>query len=224
MEIKMKLIIWIFLIFVTTVFSGREEDFSSKKNENNSRKHHSRKSESENNDMADVGTNWNVKNNMDNDFESAFGSGRSISKYKHMKARAYNAKGKFQSRGTRGYGMVSSESSQFLIEETLDKYGRPKPIKSKFKTRGKKKKYSKKIVHNQFDIKGRLFEGRKYKQTGDYQANGTHVYINMRNENEMDNKLKSNLNSNGRHDKNFSVIIDTQNNQERNQHMAIFNS
>ncbi|CAH8555010.1 unnamed protein product [Schistosoma margrebowiei] len=185
----MKLMIWIFLIFVTTV-SSQEVAVSSKVDERNFKKDDEKRSTLTENDNSEDESKSNSRKSMGHGLETAIGSGRFKYKYKRMKAKGIDAKGKFRSRGVRGYGMISSEYSQFLIEENLDKYGHAKPIKSKFKTYGKKKKYSKKLVDDQFDTKGNLIEQRKYKQTGNYQANGTHLYIDLQAQKERDEKWK----------------------------------
>ncbi|CAH8497682.1 unnamed protein product [Schistosoma turkestanicum] len=105
--------------------------------------------------------------------------GRSRSRYKYKNRKHIVARGKFRSRGIGRYGIVSSETTNFEIEGKFDRYGRKRPTKSKFKTRGKEKKYSKKIVDNQFDIKGGLIQERKHRRSGDYQANGSHIYIDV---------------------------------------------
>ncbi|CAH8497664.1 unnamed protein product [Schistosoma turkestanicum] len=105
--------------------------------------------------------------------------GRSRSRYKYKNRKHIVARGKFRSRGIGRYGIVSSETTNFEIEGKFDRYGRKRPTKSKFKTRGKEKKYSKKIVDNQFDIKGGLIQERKHRHAGDYQANGSHIYIDV---------------------------------------------
>ncbi|TNN05347.1 hypothetical protein EWB00_009326 [Schistosoma japonicum] len=55
-----------------------------------------------------------------------------------------------------------------------------KPTNSKFKTRGKEKKYSRRINDNRFDIKGDLYERRQHVGIGDYQANGTHISVMLK--------------------------------------------
>ncbi|CAI2727907.1 unnamed protein product [Schistosoma spindalis] len=201
--------IWIFSIFVTTVFSQNEVQFGLRDgSETNKHESNQRRTLDENDNSKDE-SRWNRRNSMGNGLETDIGSGRFKYKYKRMKAKGIDAKGKFRSRGVRGYGMVSSESSQFLIEESLDKYGRAKPIKSKFKTYGKKKKYSKKIVDDQFDTKGNLIEERKYKQTGNYQANGTHLYIDLQTQKELDEKWRLTTNNSERQNENSSTSVDT---------------
>ncbi|CAH8557213.1 unnamed protein product [Schistosoma bovis] len=207
MEINMKLMIWIFLIFVTTVFSQIREEVGSNDDNRNFKKDESKRRTLDESDNSEDESRWNRRNSMEDGLETAIGSGRFKYKYKRMKAKGIDAKGKFRSRGVRGYGMISSESSQFLIEENLDKYGRAKPIKSKFKTYGKKKKYSKKIVDDQFDTKGNLIEERKYKHTGNYQANGTHLYIDLQTQKERDEKWRLATNNNERQDNSSSEKV-----------------
>ncbi|CAH8541636.1 unnamed protein product [Schistosoma intercalatum] len=204
MEINMKLMIWIFLIFVTTVFSQDRVEFASNDDNRNFKMNENKRSTLDENDNSEDASRSNNRKSMENGLETAIGSGRFKYKYKRMKAKGIDAKGKFRSRGVRGYGMISSEYSQFLIEENLDKYGRAKPIKSKFKTYGKKKKYSKKLVDDQFDTKGSLIEQRKYKQTGNYQANGTHLYIDLQAQKERDEKWKLSTNNRERQDNSSS--------------------
>ncbi|CAH8554055.1 unnamed protein product [Schistosoma curassoni] len=208
MKINMKLMIWIFLIFVATVFSQDGVEVGSRDSNRSFKKDENRRSTLDENDNSEDESRSNRRKSMENGLETVIGSGRFKYKYKRMKAKGIDAKGKFRSRGVKGYGMISSESSQFLIEENLDKYGRAKPIKSKFKTYGKKKKYSKKIVDDQFDTKGNLIEERKYKHTGNYQANGTHLYIDLQTQKERDEKWRLRTNNNERKDNSSSGKVD----------------
>nr|CAX70728.1 hypothetical protein [Schistosoma japonicum] len=107
--------------------------------------------------------------------ESMFGSFSSRSQFK--KERDFNARGKFRSRGIGRYGAMSSESTNYVIEGMIDRYGRRRPTNSKFKTLGKEKKYSRRINDNRFDIKGGLYERRQHVGIGDYQANGTQISL-----------------------------------------------
>ncbi|VDP44346.1 unnamed protein product [Schistosoma margrebowiei] len=218
----MKLMIWIFFIFVTTVFSQDGVEFGSDDDKRNFKKDENRRHTSTENDNSEDESRSNNRKSMANGLETAIGSGRFKYKYKRMKAKGLEAKGKFRSRGVRGYGMISSEYSQFLIEENLDKYGRAKPIKSKFKTYGKKKKYSKKLVDDQFDTKGNLIEQRKYKQTGNYQANGTHLYIDLQAQKERDEKWKLTTKNEQRRDNSSSGRVDGHKN--RHDEMKIVHS
>ncbi|KAK4471066.1 hypothetical protein MN116_000577 [Schistosoma mekongi] len=109
---------------------------------------------------------------------SMFGS--STSRYRYRKRRDFNAKGKFRSRGIGRYGIMSSETTHYIIEGKFDRYGRRRPTKSKFKTRGKEKKYSRRINDNRFDIKGGLYERRQHEGMGDYQANGSFINVKLR--------------------------------------------
>ncbi|KAH8876675.1 hypothetical protein KSF78_0005020 [Schistosoma japonicum] len=70
-----------------------------------------------------------------------------------------------------------NKSTNYVIEGMIDRYGRRRPTNSKFKTRGKEKKYSRRINDNRFDIKGGLYERRQHVGIGDYQANGTHISV-----------------------------------------------
>ncbi|VDO89607.1 unnamed protein product [Schistosoma margrebowiei] len=169
----MKLMFLIYLIYVTTAQHRihREENTVDDKR---------KASETENKrSTSETGSEFNRRNSGQTGLETATMTGTSRSQYKHRKQGQVKAIGKFRSRGMGRYGLVSSESTYYVIEGKFDRYGRKRPTKSNFKTRGKEKKYSKKIVDNQFDIKGGLIEERKYKRTGDYQANGTHVYIDL---------------------------------------------
>ncbi|KAH8876679.1 hypothetical protein KSF78_0005020 [Schistosoma japonicum] len=107
--------------------------------------------------------------------ETMFGT--SSSRYQFRKERDFNARGKFRSRGIGRYGAMSSESTNYLIEGNIDRYGRRRPTNSKFKTLGKEKKYSRRINDNRFDIKGGLYERRQHVGIGDYQANGTQISL-----------------------------------------------
>nr|CAX70730.1 hypothetical protein [Schistosoma japonicum] len=107
--------------------------------------------------------------------ESMFGS--FSSRYQFRKERDFNARGKSRSRGIGRYGAMSSESTNYVIEGNIDRYGRRRPTNSKFKTLGKEKKYSRRINDNRFDIKGDLYERRQHLGIGDYQANGTHISV-----------------------------------------------
>ncbi|CAH8541251.1 unnamed protein product [Schistosoma intercalatum] len=174
MEIKMKLMFLIYLICVTT--AQNERTHKSESTVDDERK--TRETESERNTI-ETGSDFERRKSGQTGLETVTMTGASRSQYKHRKQGQVKAVGKFRSRGMGRYGLVSSESTYYVIEGKFDRYGRKRPTKSNFKTRGKEKKYSKKIVDNQFDIKGGLIEERKYKRTGDYQANGTHVYIDL---------------------------------------------
>ncbi|CAH8554060.1 unnamed protein product [Schistosoma curassoni] len=173
MEIKMKLMFLIYLIHVTT---AQGQTFRNENTGDDVRK--SRETESERS-TSETGSEFERRKSGQTGLETMTMTGTSRSQYKHRKQGQVKAVGKFRSRGMGRYGLVSSESTYYVIEGKFDRYGRKRPTKSNFKTRGKEKKYSKKIVDNQFDIKGGLIEERKYKRTGDYQANGTHVYIDL---------------------------------------------
>ncbi|CAH8548103.1 unnamed protein product [Schistosoma rodhaini] len=177
MDIKMKLLILILLISSTTAVTAQFGEERQEETNNNVRSRF---------DQTEGRTNTNSKgfgisgsSSGQKGLESSSMRGSSRSHYKHRKYGHLKAKGQFRSRGIGRHGIVSSESTYYVIEGKFDRYGRKRPTKSKFKTRGKEKKYSKKIVDNQFDIKGGLIEERKYKRTGDYQANGTHAYIQV---------------------------------------------
>ncbi|CAH8554174.1 unnamed protein product [Schistosoma bovis] len=157
MEIKMKLMFLIYLIHVTT---AQGQTFRNENTGDDVRK--SRETESERS-TSETGSEFERRKSGQTGLETMTMTGTSRSQYKHRKQGQVKAVGKFRSRGMGKF----------------DRYGRKRPTKSNFKTRGKEKKYSKKIVDNQFDIKGGLIEERKYKRTGDYQANGTHVYIDL---------------------------------------------
>ncbi|VDO80402.1 unnamed protein product [Schistosoma mattheei] len=187
MEIKMKLMFLIYLIHVTTAQQRiqRNEDTvnDERKSSETENERNTRKTESE----------FERRKSGQTGLETATMTGTSRSQYKHRKQGQVKAVGKFRSRGMGRYGLVSSESTYYVIEGKFDRYGRKRPTKSNFKTRGKEKKYSKKIVDNQFDIKGGLIEERKYKRTGDYQANGTHVYIDLQSDRQksLSSKMKT---------------------------------
>ncbi|CAH8533303.1 unnamed protein product [Schistosoma mattheei] len=173
MEIKMKLMFLIYLIYVTT---AQKQTLRNENTVDDER----RTSETENErSTSQTGSEFERRKSGQTGLETVTMTGNSRSQYKHRKQGQVKAVGKFRSRGMGRYGLVSSESTYYVIEGKFDRYGRKRPTKSNFKTRGKEKKYSKKIVDNQFDIKGGLIEERKYKRTGDYQANGTHVYIDL---------------------------------------------
>ncbi|CAH8550777.1 unnamed protein product [Schistosoma guineensis] len=189
MEIKMKLMFLIYLIYVTTAQNERTQ-----RNENtvdDERKTSETESERS---RRETGSEFERRKSGQTGLETVTMTGNSRSQYKHRKQGQVKAVGKFRSRGMGRYGLVSSESTYYVIEGKFDRYGRKRPTKSNFKTRGKEKKYSKKIVDNQFDIKGGLIEERKYKQTGDYQANGTHVYIDLQSERQksLSSRVKQN--------------------------------
>ncbi|CAH8554988.1 unnamed protein product [Schistosoma margrebowiei] len=191
MEIKMKLLFLIYLIHVTTAQEGRtrREEITV----DNQRK--ASESRSERN-TKETGSEFDRRHSGQTGLETAAMTGTSRSQYKHRKQGQVKAVGKFRSRGMGRYGLVSSESTYYVIEGKFDRYGRKRPTKSNFKTRGKEKKYSKKIVDNQFDIKGGLIEERKYKQTGDYQANGTHVYIDLQSDRQKSVSSKTKIEEN----------------------------
>ncbi|CAH8293846.1 unnamed protein product, partial [Schistosoma intercalatum] len=172
-EIKMKLLFLIYLIHVTT---AQGQTFRNENTVDDERK--TRETEHERS-TSETGSELERRKSGQTGLETVTMTGNSRSQYKHRKQGQVKAVGKFRSRGMGRYGLVSSESTYYVIEGKFDRYGRKRPTKSNFKTRGKEKKYSKKIVDNQFDIKGGLIEERKYKRTGDYQANGTHVYIDL---------------------------------------------
>ncbi|CAH8850831.1 unnamed protein product [Trichobilharzia szidati] len=127
----------------------------------------------------------------DRDVETYFISGKSESTYKTKDAGKLRAEGKFRSRGIGRYGTISSEGTKYSIEGTFDRYGRRRPTKSKFKTYGREKRYSKKIVDNRFDINGKVLEERRHRKTGNYEAKGTHARFNVRNEDEKNTKETS---------------------------------
>ncbi|CAH8497656.1 unnamed protein product [Schistosoma turkestanicum] len=190
MEIKMKLKMLIFLSFVTTISTQREEKFKDsnekttvldQKTKNTREKMHGEEHEFDKG--GKVGRNGEI--------EARISTGGIKSKYRRRKTSDLLAKGKFRSRGIKTYGVVSSEYEHFLIEEKLDKYGRAKPVRSKFKNRGKQKKYSKKIADNRFIIQGGLIQEKKHKKYGLYHANGSHVTLSLQLENEKDSNVRA---------------------------------
>uniref|UniRef100_A0A5K4F8S8 Trematode Eggshell Synthesis domain containing protein n=1 Tax=Schistosoma mansoni TaxID=6183 RepID=A0A5K4F8S8_SCHMA len=177
MDIKMKLLILIFLISSTTAETQRFGFESEEQTNNNVGSRFDQTEGRTNTRSREFGIGGSSSGQRG--LEASKMSGSSRSHYKHRKYGHLKAVGKFRSRGLGRHGIVSSESTYYVIEGKFDRYGRKRPTNSKFKTRGKEKKYSKKIVDNQFDIQGGLIEERKYKRTGDYQANGTHAYIQV---------------------------------------------
>ncbi|TNN05342.1 hypothetical protein EWB00_009321 [Schistosoma japonicum] len=141
--------------------------------------------------------------------ETMFGS--STCKYRYTKVKDSNAKGKSRSRGIRKYGKMSSASTEFVIEGKIGKYGHRKPMKSKFKTRGREKKYSRKINDNRFDIKGDLYARHEHEGIGDYEANGSYSTLKLKtkerkgnsNGNKFDSESKSHENSSNRRENIF---------------------
>ncbi|CAH8557189.1 unnamed protein product [Schistosoma bovis] len=196
MEIKIKLMFLIYLIYVTTAQNERTHRENTLDDERKTRETKSERSRRE------TGSEFERRKSGQTGLETVTMTGSSRSQYKHRKQGQVKAVGKFRSRGMGRYGLVSSESTYYVIEGKFDRYGRKRPTKSNFKTRGKEKKYSKKIVDNQFDIKGGLIEERKYKQTGDYQANGTHVYIDVQSERQKSLSSKTKEEEDKRNEKN----------------------
>nr|AAW24780.1 SJCHGC06442 protein [Schistosoma japonicum] len=175
MEVKIKLMILMVILMISMVstqpFPGRNSTSGSQR---------------DNSDLRSMGGSINDKRSADSsrhekngiNTESMFGS--SSSRYQYRKQRDFKAKGKFRSRGIGRYGTMSSESTNYVIEGMIDRYGRRRPINSKFKTRGKEKKYSRRINDNRFDIKGGLYERRQHLGIGDYQANGTQISVTLK--------------------------------------------
>ncbi|TNN04998.1 hypothetical protein EWB00_009899 [Schistosoma japonicum] len=129
-------------------------------------------------------------------------SGTSTSRYQYRKMKDFKARGKSRSRGIGRYGIMSSESTDFVVEGKIGEYGHRKPMKSKFKTRGKEKKYSRKISDNRFDIKGDLYARHQHEGIGDYQASGNYTTLNLKtkerngqsNRNKQNSEFKSHNN------------------------------
>ncbi|XP_018645369.1 Trematode Eggshell Synthesis domain containing protein [Schistosoma mansoni] len=215
MDIKMKLIILIFLISVITVV-GVQFGFEQKTETNHNAGSKLSNSNSRKNSKSKE-LNFDQSGSRQNGLEASKMSGHSRSQYKHKKYGHLKAKGKFRSRGLGRHGIVSSESTYYVIEGKFDRYGRKRPTNSKFKTRGKEKKYSKKIVDNQFDIQGGLIEERKYKRTGDYQANGTHAYIQVGAEQQASSALNVKRSENKHSDKNKEFEFKLSSNDTRKQ-------
>ncbi|CAH8522671.1 unnamed protein product [Heterobilharzia americana] len=134
----------------------------------------------------------------ENDVKSYAVSERSRTSHKSEKAGKLRAKGKLRSRGIGRYGKVSSEGTYFTIAGKFRKYGQKIPTKSKFKTHGKEKKYSKKIVDNRFDIKSKLIEKRRHRKTGGYEAYGKHVRLSLQDSANTNNSLQSRNSESGK--------------------------
>nr|CAX70731.1 hypothetical protein [Schistosoma japonicum] len=175
MEVKIKLMILMVILMIsmvsTQLIPGRNSTSGSQR---------------DNSDLRSMGGTISDKRSEDSsrhekngiNTESMFGS--SSSRYQYKKQRDFKARGKFRSRGIGRYGTMSSESTNYVIEGMIDRYGRRRPTKSKFKTRGKEKKYSRRINDNRFDIKGGLYERRQHVGIGDYQANGSHISVMLK--------------------------------------------
>ncbi|KAH8876678.1 hypothetical protein KSF78_0005020 [Schistosoma japonicum] len=172
MEVKMKLMIFMVILMISMVSTqfvpGRNSTSGSKRDTSESRSQGGSIS-----DKRSADSSRHEKNGINT--ETMFGT--SSSRYQFRKERDFNARGKFRSRGIGRYGAMSSESTNYLIEGNIDRYGRRRPTNSKFKTLGKEKKYSRRINDNRFDIKGGLYERRQHVGIGDYQANGTQISL-----------------------------------------------
>ncbi|CAH8546849.1 unnamed protein product [Heterobilharzia americana] len=112
--------------------------------------------------------------------------GKSSKSRKSRRSGKLSAKGRFRSRGIGRYGTIGSEDNYYVIEGSLDRYGRKRPTRSKFKTKGREKKYKKKIVDNKFSILGKLLDEASHRKMAGYEANGSHSRLNLR-----DKKRKS---------------------------------
>ncbi|CAH8497647.1 unnamed protein product [Schistosoma turkestanicum] len=220
MEIKMKLKMLIFLSFVTTISTQREEKFKDsnekttvlgEKTRNTQDRIHGHEKE----------INTNGKMGRNGRIGARISTGGIKSKYRRRKTSDLLAKGKFRSRGIKTYGVVSSEYEHFLIEEKLDKYGRAKPVRSKFKNRGKQKKYSKKIADNRFLIKGGLIQEKKHKKYGLYHANGSHVTLSLQLENNRGSNNRSSEGSARHNDKQENNTAIAKTSESRSQRHAV---
>ncbi|CAH8497673.1 unnamed protein product [Schistosoma turkestanicum] len=176
----MKLINLIFLIYIILIsIQNFHTQSLLRENQNNASLQVSSMSSSKNRNGITFSNEADERRKEDVGVETSSMFGRSRSRYKHKNRKHIIAKGRFHSRGIGRYGIASSEYTHYRIEGKFDRYGRKRPTKSKFRTHGKEKKYSKKIVDNRFDIKGGLIQERKYRHSGDYQANGSHLLIDV---------------------------------------------
>nr|CAX69646.1 hypothetical protein [Schistosoma japonicum] len=181
MEMKMKLMIFMVILMMSMVTTQRDPGIVIIRGGNSTSGSQRDKSESNNqggsnSDKRSEHSSRHGKNGINT--ETLFGT--SSSRYQYRKERDFKAKGRFRSRGIGRYGVMSSESTNYVIEGMIDRYGRRRPTNSKFKTRGKEKKYSRRINDNRFDIKGGLYERRQHVGIGDYQANGSHISVMLK--------------------------------------------
>nr|CAX71755.1 hypothetical protein [Schistosoma japonicum] len=190
----------------------------------NSRQQHpfnsSSGSSSSSSDITNHGSSSNRKDKKDSSKHDKNGialetmSGTSTSRYQYRKMKDFKARGKSRSRGVGRYGTLSSASTDFVIEGKIGKYGHRKPMKSKFKTRGKEKKYSRKIRDNRFDIKGDLYARHQHEGIGDYQASGNYTTLKLK------TKEKTRESNRDKHNSNFK----THNNQTNERREDIWNN